>query len=426
MLAATTALLFAAVPVLRASHAEGGEPALPIEAVSPAALVRRALELPVRDATERDAVLAQIEALGPDAARGLVEELLLSDAEHGRGLALAALARLDARDVLAAVRAVGVDLTPPARATAIEILGTTGSADALEPALEHLDAIPPEALAARAVAEPVAHALARILGRDGRAVRALERRVGGLDPAALQIVARALGRAPSRPGLTACARLLGRARELDLVALAEVERIARTTWYDLDEAERSRLRELLYRPEPETQRLAAAALGALGDAGAARGLVDLARASDARLAGTAQRSLETITGLRLPPDRWRAWYEAELAWYDQEGRRLRGRLVAGDTAEVVRAAGRLSQRPLFRDETALELARLAVEGAPEVAQPACEALAQLGATGAVVDLIHALGREEPGVAAAAHAALQRLTGLALPPDPEAWRAELGE
>jgi hypothetical protein len=140
----------------------------------------------------------------------------------------------------------------------------------------------------------------------------------------------------------------------------------------------------------------------------------------------ARRGLEVLSGLALGPEapRWRAWHEAELAWYGQAAPGLLSALDSQEEAAVLAALRELSGRRLFRDELSGALAGALAHPSATVRLVACRAGASLGSPLLAPELVERLEDEDLAVAEAARDALSALSGLDLAFDAGAWRAAL--
>ena len=103
------------------------------------------------------------------------------------------------------------------------------------------------------------------------------------------------------------------------------------------------------------------------------------------------------------------WMEDELRWFADHERPTLRELRSGDLATVTQALQRLSQRRLFRDRLATAVLGLLEERNPVLRRMGCKALGSLGEPLAVPRLTEALGDRDDEVAAAAQAALERIT-----------------
>lgn len=140
----------------------------------------------------------------------------------------------------------------------------------------------------------------------------------------------------------------------------------------------------------------------------------------------ARRSLEELTGLSLGSagERWRAWHEAENAWFEQEAPRVFSELASDEDERVLEAAREVARHRLYRDELAQAVEGLLDHASPAVRLCACSVLQGLGSSVALPALTAALADEDEAVARSAWSTLRHLTGLELPFDEALWRKQL--
>jgi HEAT repeat protein len=349
-------------------------------------------------------------------------EALSEDQELVLGLAAPLLPRAEA---LLAAKSVARSDAPSvaSRLAALELAGCHASASELDlvAALARPDQEDPEP----AMAPAFEAALAEVLGRDQRSYDALDALVAR-DPELSSSVARAVGRAGQAAGLE---WLAGRVDDplAGSAALQEVERLAPRAAQELAAEVAEAVRPILRGEDSARRKHAMRTLGALGDDASVPDLLAFLAQGEPGERQAAHAALRAITGRNLPAraDLWLAWYQGELRWLREQGPALLERLASADEAAVLAAARSLAERGLYRAQAAEHLARLLAEHpSPAVRAEACSGLERLGARFQLQALAGALDDEDPAVSAAAHASLRALTGLALPPDPEAWSAAL--
>ncbi len=278
-------------------------------------------------------------------------------------------------------------------------------------ALEHVQPALEEALSGPLAREPRAFAELPQLWRRSRPE---------LQPAIVNAVAAA----GSPAGLPFLAGLLGRSDELDEVVLAAMLRLAQMATPPVSEEVAGPLRRVIERGSAARIQSAAITLGRLQDEEAIPLLIDALEHESRGVQNQAARGLEQITGLsfRNEPTRWRAWYEQELAWFEEHGERSLQALHSERSEEVFEAVRTLAKRKLFRHQTAENLALLLNHESRSIRLVVPPALTQLGSPVAVPLLIDSLLDADEETARSAWNALKSLTGLELPLDHEAWRA----
>lgn len=273
-----------------------------------------------------------------------------------------------------------------------------------------------------ALIEPFQEALTRILRRDGSNPRELSWLAGEAAPLTGAIV-RAVGMAGDPAGLPWLALML-EDPDVDRIALQEIGRLAPGAGSDLATETSRGVRPLLRSDDASLRKQAIRALGALGDPASIPHLVrvlDQANTDGERKMALA--ALRRISGVDLPElaSAWQSWYGEEQRWFQEEGTAAIQRLSSEDEAEVVAAIHRLSERSLYRERIAAELAPLlAGHSSPTVRGQVCLGLARLGSDAVIPELIGALEDEDLDVRHQAHTALCAIADLPLPPDREAW------
>lgn len=158
------------------------------------------------------------------------------------------------------------------------------------------------------------------------------------------------------------------------------------------------------------------------------GWIELLESESGGTRARARRSLTELTGLDLGParERWRAWHEAEAAWFEEQAPGVLAELESEDDGRVLAALRALSRQRLHRDELAEAVARLLDHVTPAVRLCACSTLESLGSPGTLERLAGMLADEDEAVARGAWSSLRRLTGLDLPLDEALWRARVAD
>ena len=128
-------------------------------------------------------------------------------------------------------------------------------------------------------------------------------------------------------------------------------------------------------PDPFIRRQSVIALGHFEDPAAVALLIELLGAPEAGIRENAAWSLRKISGEPFPVDakRWKLWYDGEMRWWEEPGRRLLDSLDSADQQVVLAAIHEISEHPFFRNLVHGALARLAKEGNTRVAGVAADA-----------------------------------------------------
>jgi hypothetical protein len=124
------------------------------------------------------------------------------------------------------------------------------------------------------------------------------------------------------------------------------------------------------------------------------------------------------------PELWRLWIKEEQRWLQEESGFWLARLKSREVGVAAEAIRMISIRSFGRVELAHAIAEALAVGPAEIGPMACGALADLGCRSVVGQLAVALGSDSPTTSEAAWSALQRLTGLHLTNDPQAWSSAL--
>ncbi|MFT6713696.1 MAG: hypothetical protein ACJAVJ_000975, partial [Planctomycetota bacterium] len=124
------------------------------------------------------------------------------------------------------------------------------------------------------------------------------------------------------------------------------------------------------------------------------------------------------------PELWRLWIKEEQRWLQEDSGFWLARLKSREVGVAAEAIRMISIRSFGRVELAHAIAEALAVGPAEIGPMACGALADLGCRSVVGQLTVALGSDSPTTSEAAWSALQRLTGLHLTNDPQAWSRAL--
>jgi hypothetical protein len=196
--------------------------------------------------------------------------------------------------------------------------------------------------------------------------------------------------------------------------------------WDLPEASSAGVvRPYLEQQDPDIAAAAARALGVLEDHDALGPLIACLAHEQAAVREAAHDALRALTGLSLPLDaaRWRRWHDAESTWRERRAPAAIAKLNSPDRAERAAALQEIGRRRIDRHALAHDVAALLDSADDNTVELACVTLRELGSPvpiGGLIVLLETAGETRTGLAA--HACLQSLTGLSLPPDPKLWSA----
>ena len=183
----------------------------------------------------------------------------------------------------------------------------------------------------------------------------------------------------------------------------------------------SLVREGIGSNSPRDRRMAVAVAATWGLNGLFFELVGALEDSDATTGSLARKALIKMTGVRTrrTADAWRDWHEEEFEWLANAAA-LQTALKGDDAYSAVQASRELAEHPFLASEI-VELLKVGLEHAhPKVRITAIQSLASSAHSLAVEPIIGALSDQDSNVVAAAHAALQRMTGQAFGPESDAW------
>lgn len=326
------------------------------------------------------------------------------------------------------VSAVGLyghgDVPLTQKMVSIRVLGVVGRGRALGAVLGLMGEIEPMHLSRPFIGRTLEGALNAILERDTTALSRLDKRIDGLAPAILEVIARVLAADGRRRSIDMLAALLERDPQLDDTVLHEFASM--TSLHGLGASERSRttVRRHLNHDEASVRRTVVLALGRLHDVESYLTFVDLLEDENRRISDAALWSLRQLSGLRYDktPSEWRGWFREQNKWLAREARVL-GRQVLETTPGVALAASRrLASQRLYREECAMYLGPASRHPDQDTAIAICSALGRLATPAALEPLTEALDDPRAGVRRAAHRSLQEITGEALAEDVRAWQA----
>jgi hypothetical protein len=418
----------AAPSAVAAAQAARREP-FPVDELMEAQVFALLTMPPAEGAPDREALCAELAALGaglaPIAAGILCGEIAVPESvpdsepelpvdprlvELRDGVLRQALARLDQGVVVdhLARRASG-DAPLEVRLCAARLLGESRHPRAVDVLLQVAAGIEPIHLSRSYVLQSFEQPLAEALAVDPRADAALSGRMARLDPAVRDVLLRAAVQADSAATRRFLAsRLTASAAEQGIVLGAIAA--GRPGAFEASPEQLEALRARLSAPDDGLARLAAMALGKLEDRDALEELIELLSSEDALEVKAAHEALRGISGsdLGAQPAAWRAWLAAEEAWWEEQAPVELQRLASGERKLVHRALQELQRHPLYRHESAPQVAQLLQEEDDLLVLAGCDALGALGSREALPALIDALALSEGALRAAVLRALQPL------------------
>jgi len=351
-------------------------------------------------------------ALGPDslvALRGALGKVPIEELRPFFETVVADEPRLDRRQVC------------------VETLGALGTRrdlrlviDLATPADELVRVLP------RSLRKAYEGALRAILARDPAGLGSLQDVFAHLHPGLGSATIDALGDVPAEAALTTLVALLGTVRELDAYLLTTIAKLGPSVRLPVGEDVLARVRGFLSSPDPALVQAAVRASGRLEDYDAIPTLLEMLTQGDQNQRTSAHVALGDITGLPLRADVriWRAWYDSESLWWQVESAGVFRDLEEPDELRVSGAINEVTRQRLYRHERASALLPVLDRDQPELVVMACRSLAQVGSRVAVPRLVLALEHPDWNIRRAAWTALVRITGKELPPEADAWRAEV--
>lgn len=332
----------------------------------------------------------------------------------------------DARDVVGFLERRARDAVDVEwRRAALELLGWHGTSAELglllALVLDDDDAPPSDT----GLLEAFRASMIEIGRRDSGLTAEVERSSLAIDPVRATLI-RALGNAGDPVALPWLADQLDD-QELTAAALQEIGRLAACS-HTRSEEVAARVRPFIHAEDVALRRHAMRAVASLRDEASVPHLAAILHVGNASEQKSALAALRQLTGRELPGDAavWWAWYRAEQTWLVEQLPAVLAQLPEGSEAQVITAVRALSERGLERERLALELLPLLDHASSAVRAQVCLALARLGSTEVLDELMAAMDDEEPSVRDGAWRALGSLTGLDLPPETETWRAALDE
>ncbi len=297
--------------------------------------------------------------------------------------------------------------TPAEQQAALGVLGGLGERDDLDLLIRLGEPQPGAARLDRRVREAFGRAFASLSQRHDYTPRELSGAILEAHPSLVAALLAGFERCETRPALEELAGLLGRVPEADALVLARLGATGEALPSPLGHGITSSTRTFLSSARPEVVVEAVVVAGKLRDVEAIGDLVGLT--FDPVAGRPAMTVLKQLSGQRYgKPESWEAWYSMELAWWEQRGSQRLDLLSTGTPAEVAEVLMEVSRKPLFRDRIAVAvMAQLGREQA-DLVKLACAVLGHLRSGLALPELEALAGHPDPGVRAAAAAALKSI------------------
>jgi len=311
-----------------------------------------------------------------------------------------------------------------ARAVASRLLAMGGGSESMRLIFSILAPLPGASANGRCM-DALEWSIETVLAADrGSAHIALRLELFNIPKSLMASVLRALGDDGDPSGLEIVLVIAERFPGARIQAFAQARRLGASGDPDLDQWFGALLRRFLDPGKPNLARSAALCLGELADSECVGDLIDLLEGSSAQ--SEANWALCRISGLRLGPsqERWRQWYDDEIAFFRDSYEDCLGDLHGPDRGRAVYAIRELSRHRLHRHRVANELVLALDDAEPSQRRLLCNALEAMGSRPSAPALVRFLDDPDPVLVAAALRALRTLTELNLPADSGAWALAL--
>ena len=168
------------------------------------------------------------------------------------------------------------------------------------------------------------------------------------------------------------------------------------------------------------------AIGALDDGSHAQVLIDALDDEDSEVRRAAAWGLQRMTGFGYPatPAPWRAWWEEEQRWHEEDRERLREELASEDPGLVASALREYAGHRAWRGELAEDVLVALDRPEPGLRLAALDILEGLNAISAIGPMAALLDSSDSGVRDAVRRTIGSISGLDLPEDPRSALALL--
>jgi HEAT repeat protein len=186
-----------------------------------------------------------------------------------------------------------------------------------------------------------------------------------------------IGETASSFGLEFLAQYLGRFPDLDHTVVTAITQMPVEL---VSERVLLKLRPYLQSPNMNLRREAITALAVFSDVDTAKTLIENLSDDQRGIRGNSLWALQKMSGLKFPesPERWKTWYEEEVAWWEAEGEGLLAALESGTDLQIIEALRWLSEHRLYRTKISGALTELLDHPSEEVRAAAKAALERLG------------------------------------------------
>jgi hypothetical protein len=311
----------------------------------------------------------------------------------------------------------------PSRLVLWRIAGGITSKDGAPAILSGLDGLDPVQLSTESVQAHFAAALGSSLSRAPEGFKPFEQLILQEFPAQwIPCVARGLAASQRGEGLYALALLLGRSEDGDPIVLGAMASLAPLAWRGAPARALAQAKARLDRRHSTKTRCAAAkALTAMRADGLASELIPMLEEMDPLVVQTATNCLSKLSGRILSgPEAWTKWLAQEERWREEHAADTYGSLDMEEAGEVVVALAELVRHPLYANSSVDRIAPLLSRTEPALRRAALAAIQQLGSARPWRDVLELLVSPEDDEVQRAHATLQAVTGLRLPPARRAW------
>lgn len=319
------------------------------------------------------------------------------------------------------------DTTLDQRLQSSQLLGDIGNGSSIGTVVGIFAGIDPIMRTVPSVDPTFRTTLGKLLGRDRRSWRALDRAWPRI-PERMRISAlryiRGMG---GEKAVRFLVNRIGEDSDEDAHVLVELSRLAVESMVLLRPRDLDTIAECLGEDSAVTRQAAIRVIVATHHVEAFPALIDRLEDDDATTVREAHQALRTMSGMgystKVHP--WDQWLEAEEAWMQEEGYRVIRRLERADGKDLHAAQREALKHRFHRHEFVPVLVELLRHESPDVRATACATLASLRSTHCLRALVNALGDRETKVVAAAWQALRLLTKKNLKADKLEWERLLG-
>ena len=317
------------------------------------------------------------------------------------------------------------NLTDAKRLAVLKILGAHGMRPDLVSLLHWTVDADSKSRVPRALRTEFLNSLTAILKRDPRAMLGIHELYRLSHPALLPSIAHAVGASGHPDSIDALTDLIHVVPRANSLLLAEISQAANTTRRPLSEKALKRVQSVLESSEGTTRTAAIQTAGDTGLRAAVPSLIDWLKSEDSNLRKQAHVALKKITKqqFRVDPERWKAWYDREVTWYQEEYPDLKHTALHGVGGLASNALKEISKRRFYRERTSPDLLPCLERPEPELVVLTCAVLGHLGSYSSVGPLLEQLEEDKStAVRKSAFDALRRITGENHGDTPQAWRS----